>query len=224
MELAEAKKVPAEKLTPDERRGHILDIAHAAFIREGYAGTSMSRIAALLGGSKTTLYNYFESKKELFVAVVDRECAKLFDEIFVASEIAGDFRDRVFELSRRLLESMLADDMIASYRLIVAESGRFPESGHAAHDIALRRGTQHLAAFFKRAMEAGEMRTVNPKMAAEQFLDLTSGTLHKIRLWNVMPVVDRDRMAVEAERIANTFLAAFGNEMFSRTARQYSGY
>jgi len=100
MRVAEPKKI-----TPDERRGHILDIAYAAFIRNGYAGTSMARIAALLGGSKTTLYNHFESKKELFVAVADRECAKLFDQIFVATEIAGDFRDRVLELACRLLDS-----------------------------------------------------------------------------------------------------------------------
>jgi TetR/AcrR family transcriptional regulator, mexJK operon transcriptional repressor len=212
------------KFTSDERRNHILDIAHAAFIREGYAGTSMARIAALLGGSKTTLYHHFSSKKELFVAVADRECAKLFDNIFVATEIAGDFQGRVRELARRLLASMLSDDMIASYRLIVAESGRFPEIGHAAHDIALRRGTQHLAVVFKRAMESGEMRVVNPKMAAEQFLDLTSGTLHKMRLWNVVPSIDADRMAIEAKRIATTFLAAFGNDAFSRAARESSDY
>ncbi len=219
MAAAEPKKV-----TADERRGHILDIAHAAFIRDGYAGTSMARIAALLGGSKTTLYNHFESKRELFVAVADRECAKLFDQIFVATEIAGDFRDRVLELARRLLGTVLSDDLIEAYRLIVAESGRFPEIGLAMHDIALRRGIQHLAAFFKRAMEAGEMRDVDPKMAAEQFLDLTSGTLHKIRLWNVVTVIEPERMKIESERIAATFLAAFGNEAISRAAREYSGY
>lgn len=213
-----------KKITADERRGHILDIAYQAFIREGYAGTSMSRIASLLGGSKTTLYNYFASKKDLFVAVADRECAKLFDNIFVATGIDGNFHDRVRELARRLLNSMLSDELIEAYRLIVAESGRFPEIGQAAHDIALRRGTQHLAAFFKHAMEAGEMRPVNPKMAAEQFLDLTSGTLHKVRLWNVMTAADPERVAMEVERIANTFLAAFGNEAFSRAAREYSGY
>ena len=219
METTDAKKV-----TPDERRGHILDIAYAAFIRDGYSGTSMARIAALLGGSKTTLYNHFESKKELFVAMADRECAKLFDQIFVATEIAGDFRDRVHELARRLMGAMLSDNMIDAYRLIVAEAGRFPEIGHAMHDIALRRGTQHLAAFFKRAMEAGEMREVNPKMPAEQFLDLCSGVLHKMRLWNVLPTLDPERVAMEADRIASTFLAAFGNEAFSREAREYSGY
>lgn len=214
MDLAEAKKI-----TADERRNHILDIAHKAFIEEGYAGASMSRIAASLGGSKTTLYNYFASKKDLFVAVADRECTKLFDHIFVATEIGGDFRARTFELARRLLTAMLDDDMIASYRLIVAESGRFPEIGHAAHEIALRRGLLHLSAFFKKAMEQGDMRNADVSVAAEQFLDLISGTLHKQRLWNVVTDVSVDTITLEAGRIANTFIAAFGNDALSRAAR-----
>jgi TetR/AcrR family transcriptional regulator, mexJK operon transcriptional repressor len=214
MDLVETKKISS-----DERRNHILDIAHTAFIQEGYSGTSMSRIAASLGGSKTTLYNYFASKKDLFVAVADRECAKLFDHIFVATEIGGDFRARTFELARRLLSAMLADDMIASYRLIVAESGRFPEIGHAAHEIAMRRGVLHLSAFLKRGVEQGDMRNTDIRVAAEQFLDLISGTLHKQRLWNVITDISADTIATEAGRIANTFLAAFGNDALSRAAR-----
>lgn len=214
MDLAEAKKI-----TSDERRNHILDIAYRAFIEEGYSGASMSRIAASLGGSKTTLYNYFASKKDLFVAVADRECAKLFDNIFVATEIGGDFRARTVELARRLLSAMLSDDMIASYRLIVAESGRFPDVGHAAHEIAMRRGLLHLSAFFKKAVEQGDMRSTDLKVAAEQFLDLTSGTLHKRRLWNVVTEIGAETIAIEAARIANTFIAAFGNDELSRAAR-----
>ena len=40
----------------------MLDIARAAFLREGYAAASMSEIAAKVGGSKATLYSYFPSK------------------------------------------------------------------------------------------------------------------------------------------------------------------
>ncbi len=214
MDLAEAKRV-----TSDERRNHILDIAHAAFIEEGYAGTSMSRIAASLGGSKTTLYNYFASKKDLFVAVADRECSKLFDHIFVATEIGGDFRARTIELARRLLSAMLADEMIASYRLIVAESGRCPEIGHAAHEIAMRRGLLHLSGFFKKAVEQGDMLSTDIRVAAEQFLDLIAGALHKRRLWNVITEVGAETITIEAGRIANTFIAAFGNDELSKAAR-----
>ena len=43
----------------DERRDGILDVGRDCFLVDGYAATSMSSIAARLGGSKGTLYNYF---------------------------------------------------------------------------------------------------------------------------------------------------------------------
>jgi AcrR family transcriptional regulator len=55
----------------DEKRAAIVKIAYEAFLTDGYAATSMSSIAAKVGGSKATLYNYFASKEELFAAVIE---------------------------------------------------------------------------------------------------------------------------------------------------------
>ena len=40
-------------------------------MEHGYQGTSMSRIAAAVGGSKGTLYSYFQNKEELFAAYME---------------------------------------------------------------------------------------------------------------------------------------------------------
>ena len=53
----------------------LIDVAREFFTERGYAGTSMSLIATRVGGSKGTLYNYFKSKEELFVAVIERNGA-----------------------------------------------------------------------------------------------------------------------------------------------------
>ncbi|WP_156106301.1 TetR/AcrR family transcriptional regulator, partial [Sphingobium sp. ba1] len=55
-----------------DRRDTILTVAKAYFLEHGYAGTTMSGIAAALGGSKGTLWNHFPSKEDLFSAVLDR--------------------------------------------------------------------------------------------------------------------------------------------------------
>ena len=55
-----------------ERRSAIMDCAEDIFLEEGFQAASMSAIAARLGGSKGTLYNYFESKEELYAAVIER--------------------------------------------------------------------------------------------------------------------------------------------------------
>ena len=54
----------------DQRREAILNVAREVFFEQGYSAASMSTIAARLGGSKGTLYNYFKSKEELFEAQV----------------------------------------------------------------------------------------------------------------------------------------------------------
>src|ERR1700757_3560624 len=60
----------------DRRRRAILDVARDVFLKEGYAAASMSGIAARLGGSKGTLYNYFRSKEELFAAFMTDACGE----------------------------------------------------------------------------------------------------------------------------------------------------
>lgn len=81
----------------DSRRENILSIAREVFMEEGYAAASMSTIAARVGGSKGTLYNYFRSKAELFVAVIQHQCdlsqAELFDGID-----EGDLRTHLTQL------------------------------------------------------------------------------------------------------------------------------
>src|SRR5258708_8438615 len=70
------------RLDPDARREAILDVAQQVFLKEGYAAASMSTIAARLGGSKGTLYNYFRSKEELFEAFIVDSCRVQADAIF----------------------------------------------------------------------------------------------------------------------------------------------
>src|ERR1700761_2914102 len=64
----------SSRLAPDDRRKAILAIAREIFLTEGYAAASMSAIAARLGGSKGTLYNYFPSKEGLFAEFMRDQC------------------------------------------------------------------------------------------------------------------------------------------------------
>src|SRR6266550_287247 len=76
----------------DRKRAEIVAIAQNLFFREGYAGTSMSQLAAALGGSKTTLYNYFQAKEDLLLAVVEDVVEPKPDDYDLTTE-AAEFRD-----------------------------------------------------------------------------------------------------------------------------------
>lgn len=207
----------------DDRRTTILKVAREAFLRDGFAATSMSQIAARVGGSKATLYSLFPSKKDLFVAVADLESNRILDEMFDVQGPDGEPRAALTNLCRRFLSVVLSDEMIASYRLIVAEAARVPEIGRVTYELGLRRGLERLATYFRQMMGGGALRRANPLVAAQSFLDLTTGDLHRQRLWNILPRVGAEAIDAEVERIVSTFLASYGNDELSRTAREYTG-
>jgi AcrR family transcriptional regulator len=197
----------------------MLAIAREAFLRDGYANTSMSQIAARVGGSKATLYNYFPSKKDLLVAMADEEAAQIFTPLFDVSEMRGDIRTVLEKFVRRFLVLLMSDDLIAFYRMIVAESARFPEIGTTAYELGMKLGLENMAGYFAEAIERGELYRTDALVAAEQFLDLCVGHLHRKRLWGVVCDISQEAIETQAKRVVTTFLAAYGNDELSRAAR-----
>ncbi|MQA10409.1 MAG: TetR family transcriptional regulator [Pseudonocardiaceae bacterium] len=64
-----------------ERREQILDAATRAFARGGYAATSLDDLATEAGITRVLLYRHFDSKTDLYRAVLDRACARLDDSV-----------------------------------------------------------------------------------------------------------------------------------------------
>jgi len=193
----------------DERRETILKIAHAAFLEDGYAATSMSSIAAKVGGSKATLYNYFSSKEELFSAVIEERCRDFQEMLYDADLENQDFRKALTFLGTEAVRWMLRDDSIATYRLITAESGRFPELGRAFYLAGPQKGKEMLAEFFGRAAEKGHLKPGYMTGLAVHFMTLCKGELQHRKLWNIDTPTDKDIETTVATAV-NVFLAAYG--------------
>jgi len=68
---------PVRRMPRVQRREQILDAATRAFARAGFAGTGLDDVAAEAGISRVILYRHFESKTDLYRAVLDRACTKL---------------------------------------------------------------------------------------------------------------------------------------------------
>src|ERR1700733_2071325 len=64
-----------------QRRAEILDAAKQLFVEEGYAATTIRRIAAKLGVSTTALYVYFSEKDAILVEICDAPFAGLIAEL-----------------------------------------------------------------------------------------------------------------------------------------------
>lgn len=59
------------RLPAIERKEQLLDLALQVFATKGYHETSMTDIAELAGVTKPVVYQHFESKRALFLAIID---------------------------------------------------------------------------------------------------------------------------------------------------------
>lgn len=194
----------------DDRRKAILDVAYAAFLADGYAATSMSSIAAKVGGSKATLYNYFSSKEELFAAVIQEKCRESLLRLFADGFDTNHIEAALTQLGERFLALILTDEKIATYRMVAAEAGRFPELGSAFFYSGPGAGGRQIAEYFARAIQEGQLRACDSAIMADQFLDLCKIGLHQQRIWNMSPAPSAAAIRANVANAVYVFLCAYG--------------
>ncbi|MHA1951320.1 MAG: TetR/AcrR family transcriptional regulator [Candidatus Thorarchaeota archaeon] len=77
-----------------QRRQAIIDVARKFFIEYGYDEAMVDKIALEAGYTKVTIYNYFQSKDDLFVAVV----AEVYEKLFETMDTHLKHEDVTYEL------------------------------------------------------------------------------------------------------------------------------
>jgi AcrR family transcriptional regulator len=82
------------RLTATARREQLLDVALAVFARHGYHDTSMNDIADAAGVTKPVLYQHFDSKRELYQALLDQVGTRLLSGIVAAAADAKGGREQ----------------------------------------------------------------------------------------------------------------------------------
>ena len=210
MKVGELSPHAVSKSDRDERRECILKAAYAAFLADGYALTSMSSIVGKVGGSKATLYNHFSSKEELFVAVIEEKCRDVQASVFGTQIEGKDFHKTLTGLADRVVRVVLQDESISIYRLITAETARFPELGRIFYLSGRQKGMQTLIEFFEQGQRGGELKPGSPKKMATLFLGLCQGELWLQKLWNVNSNPAEKEIKAAIGQTVSVFLDAYG--------------
>ncbi|WP_322756171.1 TetR/AcrR family transcriptional regulator [Frankia sp. Cas3] len=161
---------------PDKRRA-IIDAARRVFLRNGFTDTSVDAIAAEAGVSKQTIYNHFGDKKSLFTAVIEtaqRDAASEAESRFATEFTESGDLDRDLRAAARIwVELILAKNINALRRVIIAEQVRHPELG----DEWARPRTvfeKVLAREIKQQVHNGVLEVRDVDLAAHQLVLLTA--------------------------------------------------
>ena len=119
----------------DQKRAVIVAAAMDAFLDAGYAETSVNHIAAAAGVSIKTLYRHYDSKDDLFSAVMHAACKDVGrPQGKRAQRPRPDWYDAppsvaLPQAGREFLKHVLLPKQVALYRVVMRDAPRFPELG-----------------------------------------------------------------------------------------------
>ncbi len=193
----------------DPRRMAFVAAAQTAFFQNGYAGTTMSSIAAIVGGSKTTLWAHFPSKQALFAAVVDDIVERYGTALSIDLPPAAPVDETLARFASAMLATILSPPIIDLHRMVTGEAGRFPELAAMFWERGPARGKARLAAYLGAAMTNGRLRIGEPMQAARQFAALCQSGSFQLVVLGLGERPDAKVIARDAADAVDTFMRAW---------------
>ena len=195
-----------------DRREAILNVACQSFLENGYAATTMSSIAATLGGSKGTLWSYFRSKEELFAAVLHHATRDYRAGLMQILDSRGELAPTLHCFATHFLRRVTSPEAIALHRLVVTEAGRSPEMGAIFAELAPKVTRAILAQFLDNAMQRGELRSADPELAARTLMILTLSGHHQQMMWGQSEAPTDEQVEADVSHALDCFLRAYAPE------------
>jgi AcrR family transcriptional regulator len=159
--------------TKTRREQEILEAAALLFAERGYSQADTQTLADRLGVGKGTIYRYFPSKRELFLAAVDRLMRQLHENITDA--ISDEFQDPI----DRILHAMNAylkffSDRPELVELLIQERAYFKDRAKPTFIEHREKFVQQWRGEFLNMIAAGRVR----EMPFEKFNDVMSDLLY----------------------------------------------
>ena len=157
---------PKRERRKEARPRELLDAALALFVEKGFTATRAEEVAALAGVSKGTLFLYFQSKEDLFKAVIRENIGSLFpgwnEEL---DSFTGSSAEMVQYAMNAWWERVGNTAASGIAKLVISEAQNFPEVAAFYQADVVQPGTQLLQRILQRGVDSGEFRAMDTHKA-----------------------------------------------------------
>lgn len=154
-----AETSPKRERRKEARPGELVKAALDLFVEKGFAATRVDEVAARAGVSKGTLFLYFESKEDLFKAVIRDNIANLFpawnEEFKTFEGSSAEMLHYAMDLWWLNVGNTPASGIV---KLVISEAQNFPEIAAFYQKEVVEPGTGLLQSILQRGVERGEFQ------------------------------------------------------------------
>jgi AcrR family transcriptional regulator len=157
----------------ERQRREIMDAAAQVFAQKGYAAATTRDIAEASDIGESTLYNYFEGKREIFLAIIQSQAGQI-DAVFLEFNHL-ETRHQMAEIFVRVMDILLSQAHYTS--ALIGEAWFNDEilSQFLSKRIAQIAG--YLEEYIRARIQSGQFRPVNPSLAARMVISVFMGLL-----------------------------------------------
>jgi TetR/AcrR family transcriptional regulator, mexJK operon transcriptional repressor len=189
----------------------IREAAARLFQAQGYGAVSMDAIARAAGVSKATIYAHFADKAELFEELMKAVCREEWVAVTMLDAEPGDLRAELRAIGKAYAEFLVDPRAVRIYRMVLAESPRFPELGRAFFEGGPRLITDKLTAYLARAEAQGKLALGGASnRAAQNFLAMLRCEPHLRALLGLDEAAEMPEIASIVDSATDMFLRAYG--------------
>jgi len=199
--------------TMDAKQGskpaQILAAAKELFTSLGFGATSMDAIARTANVSKATLYAHFSGKEELFAAMVSNECRAQSRLLLAPDADDRELTEALREISRNYVALLLSPPAVAIFRVIVAETARFPDLGRIFFESGPNQMRRTLSDFLAKAVERGRLDIEDSWRAAEHLIGMLQTPVHLCVLFGLKDSFTEGELDKVVKDAVGAFLRAY---------------
>lgn len=194
-----------------EKQTALLDAARSAFLARGFARSSVNTIAKDAGISIATLYKYFDTKEDLFGAVIGRSWAELRSDLDLQKLNVLPPAEALCLIGDEYAELLGRENVRELFRVIIAEAVQFPELGEKLYEHGKEAFLEKVEQYLKRRIESGELSIDDSALATRQFLGLIDAVVFWPGLLTIKSAVSEAERENVVRQAVVTFLARYGS-------------
>jgi AcrR family transcriptional regulator len=190
----------------DETRQIIYEAARHEFAAGGFAATSTETVARRAGVSTKTLYRLVPNKAALFEGMVSDRLDKFLSDFSMQVSEDADIETGLNTALLAYTDLALARDVVALQRIILQESGQFPDLAAAFYKNGLARTAAALANWLRLQVRRGLIDIDDAGEAAGMLIGMVASAPQRAAIYGGQKLPSSAQIKARVRRCVTLFL------------------
>lgn len=190
----------------DETRQIIYEAARQEFAASGYAATSTETVARRAGVSTKTLYRLVPKKAALFEGMVSDRLDRFLSDFSVHVAEDVDIETGMNAALLAYADLALDPDVVALQRIILQESGQFPDMAAAFYNMGIARTATALSNWLRVQVRRGLIELDNVEEAVGMLIGMVASAPQRAAIYGGVKLPSREQIEARVRRCVTLFL------------------